>query len=104
MVVFSTWWLLKMNKEKLEMFIRKDITLFQENLKLLKEHCLKMYYGMVKLCLLCWARHEANLLRQGHHIKVLGGRFTEFKEKLMLNKHILIIITNLFSLLEDYII
>jgi hypothetical protein len=59
---------------------------------------------MVKPCLLCWARHQANLLRQGHHIKKLGGKFMEFKEKLMFNKHILITITNIFSLLEDYII
>lgn len=47
---------------------------------------------MVKPCLLCWARHQANLLRQGHHIKKLGGKFMEFKEKLMFNKHILITI------------
>lgn len=88
------------------MFIRKDMLppSFQENLELLKEHWLKMYYGMVKPYLLCWARHQANLLRQGHHIKKLGGKFIEFKEKLMLNKHILITITNIFSLLEDYII
>jgi hypothetical protein len=36
LIEFSSWWLLKINKEKLEMFIRKAIPPFQKNLKFLK--------------------------------------------------------------------